>query len=201
MLQQMRQAQAWIIKGVLWAVVLAFVVTIFYSWGVRSSRGPTRSEVATILGEHVGLQEFQRVQNRLYEVYRDIFRNQPDVDLRERFNFREMAVYDPDTTSSPALRPLRISMKVLSAMPVSTFCILTVSPFLMFGATSTWKTIVNEPSSPSSLGPGLSIESVYGAAASCGLACAESAIAAAATKSANGGKRSESSWTRYVRPS
>jgi peptidyl-prolyl cis-trans isomerase D len=92
MLQQMRQAQAWMIKGVLWAVVLAFVVTIFYSWGVRSSRGPTRSDVATILGEHVGLQEFQSRQNRLYEVYRDIFRNQPDVDLRERFNFREMAL-------------------------------------------------------------------------------------------------------------
>jgi peptidyl-prolyl cis-trans isomerase D len=92
MLQQMRQAQAWMIKGILWAVVLAFVVTIFYSWGVQSSRGPTRSDVATILGEHIGLQEFQRVQNRLYEVYREIFRNQPDVDLRERFNFREMAL-------------------------------------------------------------------------------------------------------------
>ena len=92
MLQQMRQAQAWMIKGVLWAVVLAFVVTIFYSWGVRSSRGPARSEVATIFGERVAIQEFQRVQNRLYEAYRELFRNQPDVDLRERFNFREMAL-------------------------------------------------------------------------------------------------------------
>jgi peptidyl-prolyl cis-trans isomerase D len=80
------------IKGVLWAVVLAFVVTIFYSWGVRSSSGPTRSEVATILGEPVGLREFQRVQNALYQTYRGFFRNQPDVDLQERFNFREMAL-------------------------------------------------------------------------------------------------------------
>ncbi len=92
MLQQMRQAQSWMIKGVLWAVVLAFVVTIFYSWGVRSSSGPTRSEVATILGEPVGIQEFQRVQNTLYQTYRNFFRNQPNLDLREQFNFREMAL-------------------------------------------------------------------------------------------------------------
>jgi peptidyl-prolyl cis-trans isomerase D len=80
------------IKGVLWAVVLAFVITIFYSWGVRSSSGPTRSEVATILGEPVGVREFQRMQNRLYQTYRNLFRNQPGVDLREQFNFREMAL-------------------------------------------------------------------------------------------------------------
>jgi peptidyl-prolyl cis-trans isomerase D len=92
MLQQMRQAQSWMIKGVLWAVVLAFVVTIFYSWGVQSSSGPKRSEVATILGEPVGLQEFQRVQNALVQTYRSVFRNQPEVDLHARFNFREMAL-------------------------------------------------------------------------------------------------------------
>jgi peptidyl-prolyl cis-trans isomerase D len=80
------------IKGVLWAVVLAFVVTIFYSWGVQSTSGPTRSEVATILGEPVSVREFQRVQNALYQTYRGFFRNQPDVDLQERFNFREMAL-------------------------------------------------------------------------------------------------------------
>jgi peptidyl-prolyl cis-trans isomerase D len=92
MLQKIRQAQAWMIKGVLIAVVGAFVVTIFYSWGVQSTQGPARSEVATILGTPIGMQEFQRTQNRLYEAYREIFRNQPDMDLRERFNFREMAL-------------------------------------------------------------------------------------------------------------
>jgi peptidyl-prolyl cis-trans isomerase D len=80
------------IKGVLWAVVLAFVVTIFYSWGVRSTSGPTRSEVATIFGEPVGAREFQRVQNALYQTYRGFFRNQPEIDVQERFNFREMAL-------------------------------------------------------------------------------------------------------------
>jgi peptidyl-prolyl cis-trans isomerase D len=92
MLQQMRKAQTWMVKGVLWAVVLAFVVTIFYSWGVRSASGPTRLEVATILGKPVGLQEFQRVQNALYQTYRNIFRNQSELDVREQFNFREMAL-------------------------------------------------------------------------------------------------------------
>lgn len=92
MLRQMREAQSWMIKGVLWAVVMAFVVTIFYSWGVQSTSGPSRTEVATIFGKPIGVQVFQQTQNALYQSYRQLFRNQPDVDLREHFNFREMAL-------------------------------------------------------------------------------------------------------------
>ena len=92
MLKQMREAQAWMIKGVLWAVVLAFVVTIFYSWGVQSSSGPARTEVATLWGQAIEAAEFQRTQNALYRQYRQLFGNQPDVDLREHFNFRQMAL-------------------------------------------------------------------------------------------------------------
>ena len=92
MLKQMREAQAWMIKGVLWAVVLAFVVTIFYSWGVQSSSGPTRTEVATLWGRGIEAAEFQRTQNALYRQYRQVFGNQPDVDLREHFNFRQLAL-------------------------------------------------------------------------------------------------------------
>src|SRR6266581_8099016 len=92
MLQWMRQAQAWVIKGVLLAVVLAFVATIFYQWGVRSGGGPARSEVATIFVEPVSVREFQLVYNGLQQRYRAIFRAQSDMDLSERFNFREMAL-------------------------------------------------------------------------------------------------------------
>ena len=92
MLKQMREAQAWMIKGVLWAVVLAFVVTIFYSWGVQSSSGPARTEVATLWGQAIEAAEFQRTQNSLYRQYRQLFGSQPDVDLREHFNFRQMAL-------------------------------------------------------------------------------------------------------------
>ena len=92
MLKQMREAQAWMIKGVLWAVVLAFVVTIFYSWGVQSSSGPARTEVATLWGQAIEAAEFQRTQNALYRQYRQVFGNQPDIDLREHFNFRQMAL-------------------------------------------------------------------------------------------------------------
>ena len=92
MLKQMRESSAWIIKGVLWAVVLAFVVTIFYSWGVQSSSGPARTEVATLWGQGIEAAEFQRTQNALYRQYRQVFGNQPDVDLREHFNFRQMAL-------------------------------------------------------------------------------------------------------------
>ena len=92
MLQWMRNAQTWVIKGVLLAVVLAFVVTIFYQWGVRSGGGPTRSEVATIFGQPVSIREFQNISNALQQRYRDIFRMQAEVDLNEQFNFREMAL-------------------------------------------------------------------------------------------------------------
>lgn len=92
MLQWMRNAQSWVIKGVLLAVVLAFVVTIFYQWGVRSSDGPTRSEVATIFGQPVSVREFQRVHNALQQRFRASLQTQSDVDLNARFNFREMAL-------------------------------------------------------------------------------------------------------------
>ena len=92
MLQWMRNAQTWVIKGVLLAVVLAFVVTIFYEWGVRSGGAPTRSEVATIFGQPVSIREFQNISNALQQQYRAVFRMQPDVDLNAQFNFREMAL-------------------------------------------------------------------------------------------------------------
>ena len=90
MLQQMREAQGWLIKGVLWAVVFAFVATSLY-FGMSNS-GPAASEAATVLGRRVSVAEFQRVQNGLYQNYRNIFGNRVDFDLRERFNFREMAL-------------------------------------------------------------------------------------------------------------
>lgn len=93
MLQWMRNAQTWVIKGVLLAVVLAFVITIFYQWGVRSSGGPTRSEVATIFGQPVSVREFQHVYSALQQQYRTILR-MSEVDLNERFNFREMALQE-----------------------------------------------------------------------------------------------------------
>ena len=92
MLQWMRNAQTWVIKGVLLAVVLAFVVTIFYQWGVQSSGGPTRSEVATIFGQPISVREFQSTYNALQQRYRAIFRMQSEVDLNAQFNFREMAL-------------------------------------------------------------------------------------------------------------
>ncbi|PON14825.1 hypothetical protein C2W62_27055 [Candidatus Entotheonella serta] len=90
MLQQMREAQGWLIKGVLWAVVFAFIATSLY-FGMSNS-GPAASEAATVLGQRVSVAEFQRVQNNLYQNYRNIFGNRADFDLRERFNFREMAL-------------------------------------------------------------------------------------------------------------
>ena len=90
MLKQMREAQGWLIKGVLWAVVFAFIVTSLY-FGMAGS-GPTSSDAATVLGQRVSIAELQRVQNTLYQNYRSIFGNRVDFDLHERFNFQEMAL-------------------------------------------------------------------------------------------------------------
>ncbi len=86
MLQQIREKQGWLVKTVLWAVVLAFVVTIFYSWGVQSSSGPTQAEVATVFGKPISVREFQLMQNRLAQTYRQSLRlptSFPLPDLRE----------------------------------------------------------------------------------------------------------------------
>ena len=94
MLQQMRNAQSWMIKGVLMAVVLAFVVggVLLSFQGVNSGNVPTGREAATILGQRIGVSEFQRVQSSLYQTYQNIFGNRSNIDLREQFNFREMAL-------------------------------------------------------------------------------------------------------------
>ena len=63
MLDTIRRAQPAIIKGVLGAVVLAFVATIFLDWGWRRSSRPD-TQLATVGGESVSLREFQMI---LYE--------------------------------------------------------------------------------------------------------------------------------------
>lgn len=81
--------QGWLVKAVLWVVVLAFVVTIFYSWGMKSHSGPTQTEVATVFGKPISIREFQRTQSMLAQTYRQRLRLPASFALPD---LREMAL-------------------------------------------------------------------------------------------------------------
>ena len=69
MLDTIRRAQPAIIKGMLGAVVLAFVATIFLDWGWQRSGRPD-AHVGTVGGEGVSLHEFQMTYTNLTDFYR-----------------------------------------------------------------------------------------------------------------------------------
>ncbi|MBI3989835.1 MAG: SurA N-terminal domain-containing protein [candidate division NC10 bacterium] len=80
MLKKIRQSLKYTLKITLWIVILSFVVTIFYSWGVRStsSGGVGRGVVAKVAGEPISLDQYQRALKQQYEFYRRM--------LGEKFN-------------------------------------------------------------------------------------------------------------------
>jgi peptidyl-prolyl cis-trans isomerase D len=91
MLDTIRRAQPAIIKGVLGAVVIAFVATIFLDWGwQRSSRPDTH--LATVSGEGVSLREFQITYNNLMDFYRRIYQDRFTEDFARAFNLKQQAL-------------------------------------------------------------------------------------------------------------
>jgi peptidyl-prolyl cis-trans isomerase D len=91
MLETIRRAQPAIIKGVLGAVVIAFVATIFLDWGwQRSSRPDT--QLATVGGEGVSLREFQVTYNNLVDFYRRIYQDRFTEDFARTLNLRQQAL-------------------------------------------------------------------------------------------------------------
>src|SRR5919197_4528899 len=91
MLDTIRRAQPAIIKGVLGAVVLAFVATIFLDWGwQRSSRFD--AHVATVSGEAVSLHEFQMTYNNLTDFYRRLYQDRFTEDFARTLNLKQQAL-------------------------------------------------------------------------------------------------------------
>jgi peptidyl-prolyl cis-trans isomerase D len=91
MLDTIRRAQPAIIKGVLGAVVLAFVATIFLDWGwQRSSR--LDAHVATVSGEAVSLHEFQMTYTNLTDFYRRLYQDRFTEDFARTLNLKQQAL-------------------------------------------------------------------------------------------------------------
>jgi peptidyl-prolyl cis-trans isomerase D len=91
MLDTIRRAQPAIIKGVLGAVVLAFVATIFLDWGWQRPGRPD-AHVATVGGEGVSLHEFQMTYTNLTDFYRRLYQERFTEDFARTLNLKQQAL-------------------------------------------------------------------------------------------------------------
>jgi len=91
MLDGIRRAQPAIIKGVLGAVVVAFVATIFLDWGWRRSSRPD-TQLATVGGESVSLREFQMTYTNLVDFYRRAYQDRFTEDFARTLNLKQQAL-------------------------------------------------------------------------------------------------------------
>jgi peptidyl-prolyl cis-trans isomerase D len=67
-------------KAVMWIIVVSFVATIFFAWGMRVTGRQTlrRDVVARVNGKDIDITDFQREWRRTREIYRDLYGNQYD---------------------------------------------------------------------------------------------------------------------------
>jgi peptidyl-prolyl cis-trans isomerase D len=94
MLKRMREGSAYFIKGVMAVLVVAFVGTIFWEWGVRSTPGGLgrRGVVATVGGTEISDADYQQALRQQIEVYRQVFGDQFDQKLLESLNLKQQVV-------------------------------------------------------------------------------------------------------------
>jgi peptidyl-prolyl cis-trans isomerase D len=91
MLDTIRRAQPAIIKGVLGAVVVAFVATIFLDWGWRRSGRPD-THLASVGNEVITLREYQLTYNNLVDFYRRLYQDRFTDDLVRGLSLKWRAV-------------------------------------------------------------------------------------------------------------
>jgi peptidyl-prolyl cis-trans isomerase D len=91
MLETIRRAQPTIIKGILAAVVIAFVGTIFLDWGWQRPNRPD-THVATVGSEDVSLREFQLAYNNLVDFYRRMYQDRFTEDMARTLNLKQQAL-------------------------------------------------------------------------------------------------------------
>ncbi len=93
MLNLIRQHQSsWLIKTILWVIILAFVGTIFYSWGMGGATGTRSGVVATVDGQKISFSEYDRSFNNLVNFYRQQFRSQFSEDMIQRLDLKTQAL-------------------------------------------------------------------------------------------------------------
>jgi peptidyl-prolyl cis-trans isomerase D len=87
-----KQSDTWLIKAVLWLIVLAFVATIFYSWGAGGQFGGANKTVATVNGLEIKVNEFERAYGNIVNFYRDQFRGQFSEEMVAKLKLKENAL-------------------------------------------------------------------------------------------------------------
>jgi len=79
-------------KGLLWFIILAFVGTIFYSWGAGGTIGEANKTVATVNGMEIKANEFDRAYTNIINFYRNQFRGQFSDEMAAQLKLKENAL-------------------------------------------------------------------------------------------------------------
>ena len=79
-------------KGFLWVIILAFVATIFYSWGAGGKIGEANRTVATVNGMEIKVSEFERAYGNIVNFYRNQFRDQFSEEMVAKLKLKENAL-------------------------------------------------------------------------------------------------------------
>ncbi len=90
MLKTMRESLPHILKVVIGGVVVSFIVTIFYGWGVRSTGpgGGAPGVVATVNGERIRYDQFRDLYEQRVRSLREQFGGKLDDEVLQRLNVR-----------------------------------------------------------------------------------------------------------------
>jgi peptidyl-prolyl cis-trans isomerase D len=77
----------------LWLVIASFILTIFLVWGKGSlGTGGASNIVATVEGKEIHQRELQMTRNRLYNFYRNLYKDKFTEDLVKNLNLERMAL-------------------------------------------------------------------------------------------------------------
>lgn len=87
-----RNADSWMVKSILWMIVIAFVATIFYSWGMGGAPGSRSGVVATVDGTKIRYSEYDQSFNNLVDFYRQQFKGQFSDEMVKTLDLKTAAL-------------------------------------------------------------------------------------------------------------
>ena len=81
-----------LVKVFLWVIIIAFVATIFYSWGAGGQVEGANKTIATVNGMKIQVNEFNRAYGNILNFYRDQFHDQFSDEMAAKLNLKENAL-------------------------------------------------------------------------------------------------------------
>lgn len=85
-------ADSWLIKSILWLIILAFVGTVFYSWGMGGASTSGGGVIATVEGENIYQGEYERTFTNIVSFYRQQFKNQFSDEMIKQLDLKTQAL-------------------------------------------------------------------------------------------------------------